>query len=165
MSTHPSGVLTCFLLSTYYKLERPFHLNTVKVGMRNHKRVLLPSPHCDPFLNFALDPQFYVSAKPKAAGSSTSSANDYTVSWSQSLDWYGRYPNLLQWGLGYRVIFEVSQQKKKQKDPRKDTESYPSILFEIIDLPMDNPNKFREFRYDQIQHITRFFWADYVREE
>src|SRR3990167_2200 len=164
MASHPFGNLTPFLLNGYYKRRGPFHPLNVKVISTKHKTVLLPSYSAQPMLYFADRPKFYVSAKPKAAGSSTSSANDYTVSWNQQLlptdgsDQGDR--NLLQWGLGYRVIFEVSQQKKKQKDPRKDTESYPSISLQLLDHLEQNTGS--QMCLDHAKKLHKF-WEDFHR--
>src|SRR3990167_1991555 len=166
MASHPFGNLTPFLLNGYYKRRGPFHPLNVKVVSTKHKTVLLPSYSAQPMLYFADRPKFYVSAKPKAAGSSTSSANDYTVSWNQQLlptdgsDQGDR--NLLQWGLGYRVIFEVSQQKKKQKDPRKDTESYPNISLQVLDRPDGSGGEPTLLAEPQ---KLRMFWKEFLKGE
>src|SRR3990167_6166185 len=163
MSSHLFGDIAPLLFSTYYERKGSFHPNKVKVVSTNCKSVLLPSPQSEPLLHLAEDPKFYVSAKPKAAGSSTSSANDYTVSWSQTNFQYRlANHNLLQWGLGYRVIFEVSQQKKKQKDPRKDTESYPSISLQLLDHTGEDARP--PIDLSDFPSMIRF-WQDYNRPE
>ena len=129
MTAHHFGTIEPFLLRSFCRLSDGFDPNRVKVVKIQNKTVELEGEGFDP-INRLFKTKFYVSAKPKAAGSSTSSADDFQVMWDPMGVVLYSQQHPLKWGLGFRVVIKFIKNELGEdlEDPEDEFEAKLQIL-------------------------------------